>query len=44
MITIDCPWCDGQALVDGAVTALDCAGCGHRRDRPGPTPALALAA
>lgn len=44
MLTIDCPICDGPALVDGALTALDCPACGHAEIAHDPTPALDLAA
>ena len=32
MTTIECPWCDGPAHVDAAMTAVACDGCGIHAD------------
>ena len=32
MTTIDCPWCDGPATLDAALTAVTCDGCGVHAD------------
>jgi predicted RNA-binding Zn-ribbon protein involved in translation (DUF1610 family) len=44
MLTIDCPICDEPALVDGALTVLDCPACGDAEIAPDPKPAFDLAA
>jgi hypothetical protein len=28
MLTTDCPFCDGEATVDDALTTVTCEGCG----------------
>jgi hypothetical protein len=32
MITIDCPFCDGEATTDGRITTVVCDGCGIATD------------
>lgn len=41
MITTECPWCDGPAVVAGA---LECEGCGVRVELADEAEALAQAA
>ena len=31
-MTTDCPWCDGPATIDPALTAVDCDACGIHVD------------
>jgi len=45
MISIDCPMCDGDAHVDGALEAVSCDGCGVTVDvAPDDAPAFERAA
>jgi hypothetical protein len=45
MITIDCPFCDGEATTDERLTTIVCDGCGIATDvAPDATSTLAVAA
>ena len=43
MITIDCPFCPGEATTDSALTIVACDGCGVSVEI-GPDPAVRLEA
>ena len=44
MITIDCPFCAGEATTDDGMTAVACDGCGVTVDVAPDVPALEAAA
>jgi len=44
MLLVDCPLCDGSALLDAALTVLDCPGCGVLLELAADEPATLVAA